>query len=323
MKRIRVHVHGGPDVLSVEESTLGAPGAGEAQVRHTAIGVNFIDVYERTGLYPGALPGGLGREAAGVITALDPAVQGMRIGDRVAYVRPVPGAYCESANVPAARLVKIPRDITDEQAAAVMLKGLTAHVLLRRTHRVVRGETILVHAAAGGVGSLLTQWAGALGANVIGVVGSEAKAALARENGCRHVLLSGRGALAPEVRRLNGDAGVAVVYDSVGRDTFMDSLQCLRPLGLMVSYGNTSGPPPAIDPLELSRRGSLFLTRPTLFDYISGRKELEAAARMLFSAVRRGSVRVRIAQRYRLADAAAAHRDLEARRTIGSTVLMP
>ena len=323
MKCIRFHEHGGPEVLRVEDCDPGRPGTGEAQVRHTAIGLNYIDVYDRTGLYPGELPSGVGREAAGVITALGRNVSGWRVGARVAYVDSRPGAYCEVRNVPVERLVKIPRDLADEQAAAIMLKGLTARALLRRTYRVQRGDTLLVHAAAGGVGVMLTQWAKALGATVIGVVGSEAKAQLARRHGCRHVLIQGRDELAQSVRKLTRGAGVAVVYDSVGRDTFMASLDCLRPLGMMVSYGNASGPPPAISPLELSKRGSLYLTRPTLFSYIARRADLDAAARELFSAVRNGVVRVRIGQRYRLTDAAAAHRDLEARRTTGSTVLIP
>lgn len=323
MHCIRIHEHGGPEVLREEDLPIDKPAAGEAQVRHTAIGLNYIDVYERTGLYPGELPAIPGWEAAGVITALGRNARGFRVGDRVAYVSTRPGAYCELRNLPVTRLVRIPRGIEDEQAAALMLKGLTAHFLLRRTHRVRAGEPILVHAAAGGVGSLLTQWGKALGAKVIGVVGSEAKAELARKLGCRHVLLSGRGPLAPEVRRLTRGEGVTVVYDSVGRDTFMDSLDCLRPLGLMVSYGNASGPPPAVDPLELTRRGSLFLTRPTLFNYIARREELDAAAREMFAAVRKGVLRVRIGQRYALGAAAQAHRDLEARRTTGSTVLIP
>ena len=323
MKCIRFHEHGGPEVLRVEDCDPGMPGTGEAQVRHTAIGLNYIDVYDRTGLYPGELPSGVGREAAGVITALGRNVSGWRVGARVAYVDSRPGAYCEVRNVPVERLVKVPRDLADEQAAAIMLKGLTARALLRRTYRVQRGDTLLVHAAAGGVGVMLTQWAKALGATVIGVVGSEAKAQLARRHGCRHVLIRGRDELVQSVRKLTRGAGVAVVYDSVGRDTFMASLDCLRPLGMMVSYGNASGPPPAISPLELSKRGSLYLTRPTLFSYIARRADLDAAARELFSAVRNGVVRVRIGQRYRLTDAAAAHRDLEARRTTGSTVLIP
>jgi NADPH:quinone reductase len=320
---IRFYEHGGPEVLRTEDLDLGRPEPGEAQVRQTAIGLNYIDVYDRTGLYPGELPSGLGREAAGVVTALGRRVRGFKIGDRVAYVLSRPGAYCEVRNVPAERLVKVPRGISDEQAAALMLKGLTAHYLLRRTYRVARGDSILVHAAAGGVGLILCQWARALGAKVIGVVGSDAKAELARRHGCKHVLILGRDELAAEVRRLTKGEGVAVVYDSVGKDTFMDSLDCLRPLGMMVTYGNASGPVPPVSPLELSKRGSLFLTRPTLFNYIATRRALDAAARELFAAVKSRAVRVRIGQRYPLTDAAQAHRDLEARRTTGSTVLIP
>lgn len=323
MKAIRFYEHGGPEVLRIEDVDPDRPAAGEAQVRHTAIGLNYIDVYDRTGLYPGQLPSGLGHEAAGVLIALGRGVRGLRVGDRVAYMPTRRGTYCEVSNVPADRLVRIPKGISDEQAAAIMLKGLTAYCLLRRTYRVQRGDVVLVHAAAGGVGSILTQWAKALGAKVIGVVGSEAKADLVRRQGCRHVLIRGRDPLVESVRKLTRGQGVPVVYDSVGKDTFMDSLDCLRPLGMMVSYGNASGPPPAISPLELSKRGSLFLTRPTLFSYLSTRAALEAAARELFSAVRKGEVRVRIGQRYPLVEAASAHRDLEARRTTGSTVLIP
>jgi NADPH:quinone reductase len=320
---IRFHEHGGPEVLKAEDIDPGKPQPGEAQVRHTAIGLNYIDVYDRTGLYPAELPSGLGREAAGVITALGRRAGGFKVGDRVAYVHSKPGAYSEVRNVPADRLVKVPRGISDEEAAALMLKGLTAQYLLRRTYRVARGDAILVHAAAGGVGLLLCQWAKALGAKVIGVVGSDAKAELARRHGCKHVLILGREPLAGEVRKLTKGEGVAVVYDSVGKDTFMESLDCLRPLGMMVTYGNASGPPPAVSPLELSKRGSLFLTRPTLFNYIATRPALDAAARELFAAVKSRAVRVRIGQRYALTDAAQAHRDLEGRRTTGSTVLVP
>ena len=307
----------------LEEFDPGPPGPGEVTVRHTAIGLNYIDVYDRIGLYPMPLPGGLGREAAGSVAAVGRRVKGFKPGDRVAYVLGQPGSYADLRNVPADRLVKVPRGVSDEQAAALMLKGLTAHYLLRRTCKVRRGDWILIHAAAGGVGLLLCQWARALGARVIGVVGSEQKAALAKRNGCRHVLLSGRGPLAPEVRRLTRGAGVVVVYDSVGQETFMDSLDCLAPLGMMVSYGNASGPPPAVSPLELAKRGSLFLTRPSLFAYISRRADLESAARELFRMVSSGKLKLRIGQRYALADAADAHRDLEARRTTGSTVLLP
>jgi NADPH2:quinone reductase len=320
---IRFHEHGGPAVLCVEEFDPGPPGLHEVQVRHTAIGLNYIDVYDRTGLYAVQLPSGLGREAAGVVARAGRGVRGFRRGERVAYVMPTPGAYSELRNVPAERLVKVPRGVSDEQAAALMLKGLTAHFLIRRTYKVQRGDTILVHAAAGGVGLILCQWAKALGAKVIGVVGSDAKAEIARKHGCRHVLISGRDELVGSVKALTGGTGVAAVYDAVGKDTFMDSLDCVRRLGIMVSYGNASGAPPAISPLELAKRGSLFLTRPSLFNYIATRAELTAAARELFAAVKSKKVRVLIGQKYPLAQAAEAQRDLEGRRTTGSTVLLP
>jgi NADPH2:quinone reductase len=322
-KAIRFYEHGGPEVLRFEDFDSGKPAPNEAQLRHTAIGVNYIDVYDRTGLYPVELPSGLGREAAGVITALGRKVRGFRVGDRVAYVNQRPGAYSELRNIAADRLVKVPKGISDEQAAALMLKGLTAHYLLRRTYRVASGDTILVHAAAGGVGLILCQWAKSLGAKVIGVVGSDAKAELARKHGCKLVLISGRDEIVPNVKKFTKGQGVAAVYDSVGKDTFIESLDCLRPLGMMVTYGNASGPPPAIGPLELSKRGSLFLTRPTLFHYISSREALDSAARELFAAVKKKFIKVLIGQTYPLAEAAEAHRDLEARRTTGSTVLIP
>jgi NADPH:quinone reductase len=322
-KAIRFHEHGGPEVLRFEDFDPGKPAPDAAQVRHTAIGVNYIDVYDRTGLYPGELPSGLGREAAGRVTAVGRKVKGVRVGDRVAYVYSKPGAYSEVRNISADRLVKVPKGISDEQAAALMLKGLTAHYLLRRTYRLAKGDNILVHAAAGGVGLILCQWARSLGAKVIGVVGSEAKAELARKHGCKLVLISGRDEIVPNVKKFTKGAGVAAVYDSVGKDTFMESLDSLRPMGMMVTYGNASGPPPAISPLELSKRGSLYLTRPTLFHYIATRDALEAAARELFAAVKSKAVKVMIGQTYPLADAAEAHRDLEARRTTGSTLLVP
>jgi NADPH2:quinone reductase len=265
----------------------------------------------------------IGGEAAGKVIAIGKKARGFKVGDRVAYVHSKPGAYSEVRNVPAERVVRVPGGISDEQAAALMLKGLTAHYLLRRTYRVNKGDDLLVHAAAGGVGLLLCQWAKALGARVIGVVGSEAKAELAKKHGCKHVLISGRDDTVARVREITKGAGVNVVYDSVGKDTFMESLDCLRPLGMMVTYGNASGPPPAISPLELSKRGSLFLTRPSLFSYIANKDDLAAAARELFAMVKSKKVKVRIGQTYPLAEAAQAHQDLEARRTTGSTVLVP
>jgi NADPH2:quinone reductase len=322
-KAIRFHQTGGPEVLRFEDVEVGKPAPEEAQVRHTAIGLNFIDVYDRTGLYPHPLPSGLGREAAGVVTALGRKARGLKVGDRVAYTTSKPGAAAELGNVPADRLVKIPAGVSDQQAAAIMLKGLTAQYLLRRTYRVAKGDFVLVHAAAGGVGLLLCQWAKALGAKVIGTVGSEAKAELARKNGCRHVLILGKDDVVAKVKELTKGEGVAVVYDSVGKDTFTLSLDCLRRLGMMASFGNASGPVPPFAPLELSKRGSLFLTRPTLFHYIQTRAELESAARELFAVVKSRKVRIHIGQTYPLAQAAKAYEDLEARRTTGSTVLIP
>ncbi|MEZ5487233.1 MAG: quinone oxidoreductase [Steroidobacteraceae bacterium] len=320
---IQITRNGGPEVMQYRDVEIGAPGPDEVQVGHTAIGVNYIDVYDRTGLYPMTLPGSLGREAAGVVLATGKKVRGFRKGDRVAYVHTVPGSYCAVRNVPAARLVKLPKAISDEQAAAMMLKGLTAQYLLRRTYRVKRGDWVLVHAAAGGVGLILCQWARALGAKVIGVVGSAAKARLAKRHGCHHVLLSGRDDLAASVKKLTGNVGVAVVYDSIGADTFFPSLDSLAPLGMMVTYGNATGPVPPFSPLELAKRGSLFLTRPSLFAYIAKRSDLDAMARDLFKVVASRKVKIVVGQRYRLADAAKAHVDLEARRTTGSTVLRP
>jgi NADPH2:quinone reductase len=320
---IRIHVHGGPEVLQWEAVEPAVPGRGEVLIRQTAIGLNFIDVYERTGLYPGALPMGLGREGAGVVEAVGPGVRGVAVGDRVAYASGQPGAYAQERVMPADRLVKIPDGVSDRLAAAAMLKGLTAQFLLRRTYKVRKGDVVVVHAAAGGVGLIAAQWARDLGATVIGVVGSDAKAAVAREHGCHHALVLGRDDLAARVRELTGGVGAHVVYDSVGKDTFFASLDCLRPLGMMVTYGNASGPVPPVAPLELARRGSLFLTRPTLFHYIARRADLDRAARELFAVIGRGAVRIEIGQTYALQDAAQAQRDLEARRTIGSTVLIP
>jgi NADPH2:quinone reductase len=320
---IRVHQYGGPEVMRWEEHATRAPEAGEALVRHTAVGLNFIDVYERTGLYAGTLPTGLGHEAAGVVAAVGRGVRGVSIGQRVAYAVSTPGAYAEEAVVPADRLVPVPDDVSDRLAAAALLKGLTARVLLRRTYRVGKGSVVVVHAAAGGVGSILVQWAAHLGARVIGVVGSAAKVDAVRALGCRDVVVLGRDDLPARVRELSDGQGAHVVYDSVGKDTFLASLDSLRPLGLMVTYGNSSGPVPPIAPLELARRGSLFLTRPTLFSYVRERTELLRSARELFDVIGRGAVRIEIGQTYALRDVQQAHRDLQERRTVGSTVLLP
>ena len=320
---IRVHQYGGPEVMLWEDHETRAPGAGEALVRHTAIGLNFIDVYERTGLYAGALPTGLGHEAAGVVEAVGRGVRGVSVGQRVAYAVSTPGAYSEEAVVRADRLVPVPDDVTDRLAAAALLKGLTAQVLLRRTYRMAKGTVVVVHAAAGGVGSILVQWAAHLGARVIGVVGSAAKVDAVRSLGCQDVLVLGRDDLPARVRDLSDGKGAHVVYDSVGKDTFTASLDSLRPLGLMVSYGNASGPVPPVAPLELARRGSLFLTRPVLFSYVSQRSDLLRAAKELFDVIGEGVVRIEIGQTYALRDVQRAHRDLQERRTVGSTVLLP
>jgi len=320
---IRIHAHGGPEVLRWEDVDPGEPGRGEVLIRQTAVGLNFLDVYERTGLYPVSLPAGLGREAAGVVESVGRGVRSLAPGDRVAYVSSKSGAYAQQRLMPADRLVRVPEGVSDRLAAAAMLKGLTAQFLLRRTWRVKRGEVVVIHAAAGGVGLIAVQWALSLGATVIGVVGSEAKAEVVRAHGCERVLVQGQDEIAARVHEMSGGAGAHVVYDSVGKDTFVASLDCLRPRGLMVSFGNSSGPVPPIAPLELSRRGSLYLTRPTLFNYIASRAELAAASRELFEVIGRGAVRIEIGRTYALQDVAQAHRDLEARRTVGSTVLLP
>ncbi|HVO00225.1 MAG TPA: quinone oxidoreductase [Steroidobacteraceae bacterium] len=321
-KAIRLHEFGGADRLRWEEHPVPAPGAGEVLLRHTAIGVNYFDVYIRTGLYPSALPTGLGTEGAGVIEALGKGVRGLKVGDRVCYSGGSNGSYAEQRVLGADELIRIPRDIPDEQAAAVTLKGLTTWALLRRVYRVKRGDVLLVTAAAGGVGLILCQWARALGATVIGVVGSEAKVALAKRNGCRHVIVGYEG-LAARVRAHTKGQGVDVVYDGVGKDTFMAGLDSLKPCRLMVSFGNASGAVPPIAPLELLRRGSLFLTRPTVAHYVNTPRLRQLAARELFALIRRGRIRVLIGQRFALHEAAQAHAALEARRTSGSTILVP
>jgi NADPH2:quinone reductase len=321
-KAIRFHRTGGPEVLSLDEVEVGAPGPGEARVRHTAVGVNFVDTYHRTGLYPLPLPSGIGVEAAGVVEAVGPGAVDVRPGDRVAYAA-TPGAYAEARLIPADRLVKLPDGISDRQAAAVMVKGLTVHALLRRTHAVEPGETVLFHAAAGGVGLIAIQWLKAIGATVIGTVGSDEKAALARAHGCDHVVVYTREDFAARVREITGGAGVPVVYDSVGKATFEGSLDCLRPLGLMVSFGNASGPVPPFDVGVLGRKGSLFLTRPTVFTYIARREDLLRGAAELFEMIRTGKVKVEIGGTWKLAQAAEAHRALQSRATTGSLLLLP
>ena len=317
---IRVHETGGPEVLKWEEVEVGEPGPGQVRIRQEAAGLNFIDVYHRTGLYPQPLPFTPGVEGAGVIDAVGPGVTDLSVGDRVAYGGPV-GGYAELRLVPADRLVKLPDSISSEQAAAMMLQGVTAEMLLRRVHQVKAGETILVHAAAGGVGLILCQWAKALGATVIGTVGSEEKAELARSHGCDHPIIYTRQDFVAEVDRITGGAKVAVVYDGVGRDTFMKSLDCLHRRGMMASFGNASGAVEPFDALLLARKGSLFLTRPTLYDYTLDPADLQQSARALFDVVESGKVKIEIGQRFALADAAEAHRALEGRKTSGSTVL--
>jgi len=323
VKAIRFHRTGGPEVLQLEEVELPAPGPGEALVRHSAIGVNFIDTYQRSGLYPVPLPSGAGNEGAGIVEAVGPGVTQVRPGDRVAYTGQPPGSYAEARLFPADRLVRIPEGIADEQAAATMLKGMTVQYLIHRTYPVKPGDTVLWHAAAGGVGLIACQWLKAIGATVIGTVGTEEKAALARAHGCDHPIVYTKEDFVARVKELTGGRGVPVVYDSVGRSTWEGSLECLRPRGLMVSFGNASGAVPPVNLGVLAAKGSLYVTRPTLYTYIATREELEQTAASLFEVVRAGKVTIQIGGRYRLAEAAQAHRDLEARRTTGSLVLLP
>ena len=317
---IRVHELGGPEVLKWEEFDVGNPGQGEVRLRQEAAGLNFIDVYHRTGLYPQPLPFIPGVEGAGVVEAVGPDVTNLKAGDRVAYGGPV-GGYAEVRLIRADRLVKLPDDISSEQAAAAMLQGMTAEMLLRRVYAVKSGDTILVHAAAGGVGLILCQWAKALGATVIGTVGSDEKAELARSHGCDHPIVYTRQDFVAEVDRITGGAKVAVVYDGVGKDTFMKSLDCLARRGMIASFGNASGPVEPFDALLLARKGSLFLTRPTLYDYTLDPADLQDSAQALFDVIAGGKVKIEIGQRFELREAAEAHRALEARETTGSTVL--
>ncbi len=320
---IRFHQAGGPEVLRWEEVDVPAPQPNETTVRHHAVGLNFVDIYYRTGLYPAQLPSGLGVEGAGTVTAVGSAVTDLKPGDRVAYAGGPLGAYAEVRNVPADRLVRLPENISFETGAAMMLQGLTTQYLLRRTYRVQAGDTILIHAAAGGVGLIACQWAKALGATVIGTVGSDEKAELAKAHGCDHPIVYTRENFTARVREITHGAGVPVVYDSIGKDTFTGSLDCLRPLGMMVSFGNASGPVPPFDLGELGKRGSLFITRPSLFAYSAKREDLVKMAAELFDVVGSGKVKIEVRQTYALEDAAKAQADLAARKTTGSTVLLP
>ena len=320
-KAIRVTEVGGPEVMKYVDVEVGPPGPGEVQVHHHAVGLNYIDVYFRTGLYPQPLPAGIGLEGAGVVTAVGDKVTSVKVGDRVAYSDRPPGSYSQLRNMPAALLVKIPKSIDFDTAAAMMLKGMTVQYLFRRTYKLQRGQTILFHAAAGGVGLIAMQWAKALGVTVIGTVGSEEKAKLAREFGCDHTILYKRENVAERVREITRGEMVPVVYDSVGKDTFQASLDCLQPFGLMVSFGNASGPVP---PMALSAlKGSLYVTRPTLMAHTARRSNLDEMSADLIRMVSSGKVKIPIDQRYPLAEAAQAHRDLEARATTGATILVP
>ncbi|MEI6558537.1 MAG: quinone oxidoreductase [Rhodospirillaceae bacterium] len=323
VQAIRIHEVGGPDSLRWEVVTVADPGPGEVRLRQTAIGVNYIDTYHRTGFYKvPALPAVLGVEGAGVVEAVGPGVSGFGVGDRVAYAGPL-GGYAEVRLIPADRLVALPDWLGDVEAAAMMLQGMTAEFLLRRVYRVAAGDTVLVQAAAGGVGLLLCQWASRLGATVIGTVSTEDKAALARANGAHHVILYSQENFVERVRTLTEGAGVAVVYDGVGQSTFLGGLDCLRPRGLMVSFGQASGAIAPFDPGLLGAKGSLFLTRPSLFTYTASRADLEASAAALFEAVQTGALRIVVNQTLPLKEAAAAHRALEGRATTGATVLLP
>ncbi|MCC7046993.1 MAG: quinone oxidoreductase [Alphaproteobacteria bacterium] len=322
VKAIRIHQAGSPDEMRWEDVALDAPGPGQVLVRNTAVGLNYIDTYHRSGLYPMPLPLTLGMEGAGVVEAVGPKVREFKKGDRVAYAQPI-GSYAEQCLRPADRLVKVPAGVDDKLAASIMLKGMTSWYLCRRTYKVKKGDTVVVHAAAGGVGQILAQWCKALGATVIGTVGSDDKVAIAKKAGCKHVIVLGREKLAERVKEITRGKGVPVVYDGIGKDTFNDSLDCLAPYGLMVSYGNASGPVPPVNLGILGPKGSLFVTRPTLMTYTAKREDLLKAAKDLFGVIKSGKVKISINQTYPLKDAAQAHRDLESRKTTGSTVLLP
>ena len=316
---IRIHETGGPEVMRWEEIELSPPGQGEVRIRHTAIGLNYIDTYHRSGVYALPLPAIFGSEAAGVVEQVGPGVSGLKAGDRVAYAMVV-GAYAEARNIPADRLVKVPDGVSDQEAAAMMLKGLTAHYLLRRSYRAQKGDTVLFHAAAGGVGLILCQWAKHLGVAVIGTVSNQEKAKLALAHGCAHAI--GCEDFPARVAEITGGAKVPAVYDGVGKDTFAGSLDCLAPTGFMILFGAASGPVPPVDPTTLAGKGSLYLQRPSLGTYVARRADLEAAAAELFEVASSGAVKVAVNQTYPLREAAQAHRDLEGRKTTGSTVFL-
>ncbi len=322
-KAIRFYQTGGPEVLKYEDVSVSEPGPGQAKVRHKACGLNYIDTYHRSGLYKLEMPSGLGVEGVGVVEAVGPGVDYVKPGDRVAYAGGPPGAYSELRVMPADRLVKVPANISDQQAAGMMLKGLTTQYLLRRTYNVKPGDVILAHAAAGGVGLIMCQWAKALGATVIGTVGSDEKAALAKAHGCDYPIVYTRENFVQRVKEITNGKGVPVVYDSVGKDTFAGSLDCLAPLGLMALFGNASGAVTSVDPAVLAAKGSLFFTRPTLVTYTAKRADLTAMADDLFANVSSGKVKIEVKQTYPLKDAAQAHIDLESRKTTGSTILLP
>jgi NADPH2:quinone reductase len=321
-KAVRFHKQGGPEVLQYEDVQVGEPGQGQARIRHTAIGVNFVDTYQRSGLYPMQLPAVAGNEAAGVVEAVGAGVTELKPGDHIAYTG-LPGSYCDTRVVPAERLVKLPQGISEEQAASMMLKGLTVHYLIHTTYAVKKGETVLWHAAAGGVGLIACQWLKAMGVTVIGTVGSEEKAALAKAHGAEHVINYSKENFVERVKAITGGKGVPVVYDSVGKSTWEGSLDCLRPRGLMVSFGNASGAVAPVNLGILSTKGSLYVTRPTLATHIATRADLVERSASLFEAVKSGKVKIETTRRYKLADAAQAHRDLEGRKTTGSIVLLP
>ncbi len=321
-KAVRYHKQGGPEVLQFEDVAVGEPGQGQVRVRHTAIGVNFVDTYQRSGLYPMQLPQVAGNEGAGVVEAVGPGVTDLKKGDRVAYTG-LPGSYCESRVVPADRMVKLPQGISEEQAASMMLKGLTVHYLIHTTYPVKKGETVLWHAAAGGVGLIACQWLKALGVTVIGTVGSDDKAKLAKEHGATHVVNYSKENFVERVKALTDGKGVPVVYDGVGKATWEGSLDCLRPRGLIASFGNASGPVPPVNLGILSAKGSLYVTRPTLATHIASRADLVERSSSLFDAVKSGKVKIETTARYKLSDAQKAHRDLEGRKTTGSVVLAP